>query len=316
MSARICIATKGKISANTVLSPQFLISCDRDDQNGCHGGDTLAAYNFMHSHGQDTLNCTKYVSGDSTEEGSCPTKCDDGRDIDEKQLFFGVDHYNLVVPGDNAATVRKMQEDLMKYGPLSVSLVIFQDFLAYFKENPKGIYKKSPVPGRALGGHAVRLVGWGEENGVKFWTIANSWGPTWGDSGYFRMARGEDLASIESRRVSAGVPKLDGKVSVKPPRVDSLVIDGGKVKIPVDDEIIEIAKFSLAEMNKKKTRNTPTAFYGVEEAYSQITNGVTYHLKLSVGNASNNNFDGVTAPDSVNVVVHRSPNDHLVLKSH
>ena len=28
---------------------------------------------------------------------------------------------------------------------------------------------------------AVTIVGWGVENGVKYWKCANSWGPAWGE---------------------------------------------------------------------------------------------------------------------------------------
>jgi len=269
----------------------------------------------MQTKGQDTLNCTKYTSGESLTEGTCPSKCDDGRAISKEQLYFAVDHYSLAVPGDVAATVRRMQEDLMKNGPLSVSFVVYQSFLTFFKENPKGIYTKSQNPGKQLGGHAVRLVGWGEENSQKFWIVANSWGPEWGHDGYFRIERGVDLLAIESRRVTAGIPrKIGDKVTIIPPPVTSLVIDGGKIKIPIDEEIIEIAKFSLAEMQQKKVPNAPSAFFGVEEAYSQVTNGVTYHLKLTVGNTSNS-FDAIT-PESINVIVHRNLQDKLTLKSH
>lgn len=37
--------------------------------------------------------------------------------------------------------------------------------------------------------HAVLVVGFGTDHGVDYWTVKNSWGPQWGESGYARMAR-------------------------------------------------------------------------------------------------------------------------------
>lgn len=34
-----------------------------------------------------------------------------------------------------------------------------------------------------LGGHAIKILGWGEENGTPYWLAANSWNTDWGDKG-------------------------------------------------------------------------------------------------------------------------------------
>ena len=46
--------------------------------------------------------------------------------------------------------------------------------------------------------HDVEVVGWGEEDGVKFWQIRNSWGTFWGDMGFFKLERGKDALFIEN----------------------------------------------------------------------------------------------------------------------
>ena len=44
-----------------------------------------------------------------------------------------------------------------------------------------GVYRHTS--GAALGGHAVKILGYGVENGDKYWLVANSWNNDWGDDG-------------------------------------------------------------------------------------------------------------------------------------
>ncbi len=58
-----------------------------------------------------------------------------------------------------------------------------------------------------LGGHAIRILGWGVESNVPYWLVANSWNSDWGDKGYFKILRGSDECGIEDD-INAGLPKI------------------------------------------------------------------------------------------------------------
>ncbi|VDM40521.1 unnamed protein product [Toxocara canis] len=53
--------------------------------------------------------------------------------------------------------------------------------------------------------HAAEVIGFGEENGIKYWIMKNSWGEWWGEDGFFRIERGTNACQIETFATSAAV---------------------------------------------------------------------------------------------------------------
>ena len=75
-------------------------------------------------------------------------------------------------------------KEIKVYGLVASELIIFADFMAY----KSGIY--APTSTQEIGVHAVKIVGYGSQGGIDYWTADNSWGPSWGEDGYFRIKIG------------------------------------------------------------------------------------------------------------------------------
>ncbi|KIH62533.1 papain family cysteine protease [Ancylostoma duodenale] len=92
---------------------------------------------------------------------------------------------------------KRIRQEIVMNGPLVATFKVYQDFSFY----KSGIYVHKW--GAQTGAHAVKVVGWGRENGTDYWLIANSWNTDWGEDGYFRMVRGTNNCEIEKDTVSA-----------------------------------------------------------------------------------------------------------------
>jgi len=80
-------------------------------------------------------------------------------------------------------TITDMQKALNDDGPLVTMFNVYDDFFSY----SSGVYEYSTGP--LAGGHCVCCVGYDDEN--RCWIMKNSWGPGWGEQGFFRIRYGQ-----------------------------------------------------------------------------------------------------------------------------
>jgi len=216
MSDRICIHSKGEQHVH--VSAENLLSCCYRCGFGCNGGFPGAAWSYwtrkgLVSGGQygtkdgcqpyEIEPCEHHVNGTRmpcSEGGTtpkCHRKCDnpDYTVPYNKDKSYGHKSYSI------ERNVKQIQMELMTNGPAEAAFTVYEDFPNY----KSGVYQH--VSGKPLGGHAIRLLGWGVEAGTPYWLVANSWNYDWGDGGTFKILRGSNHCGIEGG-VVAGVPKL------------------------------------------------------------------------------------------------------------
>mmetsp|Transcript_12437 Transcript_12437/g.31219 ORF Transcript_12437/g.31219 Transcript_12437/m.31219 type:complete len:351 (-) Transcript_12437:95-1147(-) len=98
-----------------------------------------------------------------------------------------------------SVSAANMQKELMEKGTLSVAMTVYEDFETY----SSGVYQH--VTGKNLGGHAIKMIGWGVENGTPYWLCVNSWNESWGENGTFKILRGSNECGIEGSVVAGEV---------------------------------------------------------------------------------------------------------------
>lgn len=147
------------------LSEQLLVS-NCCSTGSCGGGYIVATSRFIRDTGSPDEGCYPYLGRDS----DCGQACGDWRTTARK-----MNSYTRV-----SQTVSALKNALYTRGPINVGMMVYSDFSSY----NSGIYEYSY--GSREGGHAVLIVGYDDDS--QCFIVKNSWGTTWGENGYFRIA--------------------------------------------------------------------------------------------------------------------------------
>jgi C1A family cysteine protease len=155
---------------------QQLVDCDKAD-DGCNGGLMENAFAYIKEAGGIELQSDyKYKARD----GQCK--------FDVKKAALKVTGFDVKADMNE----EEMKALLVQTGPLAIALNA--DPLMFYSG---GIVDASAEECDPEGlNHGVTLVGYGTENGQDFWIVKNSWSASWGEDGYFRMARGKGTCGI------------------------------------------------------------------------------------------------------------------------
>lgn len=196
------------------LSVQHALDCSFYNQ-GCDGGYPFLVMKFANEFEMITEVCKPYTEVDG--------KCNQNTcNIKQLPFIYRVINYKYIGGSYGACNESLMMEELYKNGPFVVSFEPDYNFMMYKSgiyhslQSDSWINQGLPKPEWEKVDHSILLVGWGVDklSGEKFWMLQNTWGPNWGENGFFRIKRGYDELAIESICESAIPIIIDNKTNM------------------------------------------------------------------------------------------------------
>jgi C1A family cysteine protease len=183
----------GNPSWNPNISEQHIFSCGSGNPDCTYGWNIEPALNYLKDYGAPYEECFPYQA----ITGHCDWTCSDWQ-LQTHKL------YAWTWVASDVGTI----EYYLQSGPAVTAFTVYEDFFDY----TGGVYHHTY--GDVAGGHCVSIVGY--DNVGQYWIVKNSWGPGWGESGYFRIGFGEcgindNVAAITSVPAVATIG-FDGNV--------------------------------------------------------------------------------------------------------
>ncbi|KAG1674682.1 hypothetical protein FOA52_007206 [Chlamydomonas sp. UWO 241] len=167
-----------KTGSLLVLSEQELVDCDTKEDMGCSGGLMDNAYEYIIKNGGiDTDADYEYWSG----WGGSFWGCNHRKEVDRHVVT--IDGYQDVPEND--------EEALLKASTMQpISVAICANSLMFYSSGILDACCEGLNHGVLLVGYASAAAADSDNDADRHYIVKNSWGSTWGEKGYFRLAYG------------------------------------------------------------------------------------------------------------------------------
>ena len=252
---------RGKVDYSPNLSATYILSSDSISQLKCDGGNILKLHKSLEMSGIATSRCVDYswckdnpYCNAEKEENNGGKEFKNPEEltmylnsiIPEKGCYFpenkdlylikDVTIYNNHNSDDEIENFMcEARLHIFDHGPICAGFVVYMNFLSgnfsltnniYIEtvdyinsDSTNTVFYNDFTP---VGGHAISVIGWGEEEvkcfgKVKYWYCRNTWGDKWGnDSGYFKFAA---YPINKESRMDVSFDDMGGFIFCKPDRI-------------------------------------------------------------------------------------------------
>lgn len=168
------------------FSEQQLVDCSTSFGNeGCNGGLMDFAFQYVEKNGIETESDYPYKGSD----GKCA--------VSGSKTSWKINGF-VDVPQNVSAQLKAA----VAQQPVSVAIEADGFWFQFYFG---GIFSSSC--GTNLD-HGVLVVGYGTESGKNYWTVKNSWGGSWGEKGYIRIADNGDGPGLCGIQMCASYPTV------------------------------------------------------------------------------------------------------------
>jgi C1A family cysteine protease len=179
------------------LSTQQIISCDKGEDEGCNGGDTVTAYKYVEkAGGLDTASDYPDKSHKSGKTGKCTW---------DKKKSAKVTGFTFATKQCTRGACKNQDENavataMAAKGPISVCLNAAASGWQNYK---RGVFSKTCSSAASKMDHCVQIVGYDKSGATPYWILRNSWNTDWGIKGYMHLKMGTNMCGVANEATIA-----------------------------------------------------------------------------------------------------------------